>query len=114
MRISDWSSDVCSSDLNFAIHLLGDQPLIGDLIAATEQDQARCLRQFAHHTLGQALALRAEVEHRRGLGSFTHRRNTSAQWLDRQRVVQGKSVSVSVGIGGCRILKKKKKTQQKN
>src|SRR3546814_13385281 len=28
MRISDWSSDVCSSDLQPLVHLLGDLPAI--------------------------------------------------------------------------------------
>src|SRR3546814_13013659 len=38
MRISDWSSDVCSSDLGFARHLhaigphIGDQPVLVELL----------------------------------------------------------------------------------
>src|SRR3546814_3357637 len=35
MRISDWSSDVCSSDLK--IHIVGFAKVVGDLIAGLTQ-----------------------------------------------------------------------------
>src|SRR3546814_12605008 len=38
----------------------------------------------------------------------------SGERIDRKSVVEGKSVSVRVDLGGRRIIKKKKKTQMKN
>src|SRR3546814_18574394 len=40
---------------------------------------------------------------------FDHRRNTDP---DRKSVVEGKDVSVRVDLGGCRVIKKKKKMIQ--
>src|SRR3546814_11202804 len=89
MRISDWSSDVCSSDLNAegrAVGMLCNQGLhLGDGHAAR-------LRHSRHLALGIV---------RRNL------RIEAAARGDRKSVVLGKSVSVRVGIGGRLISKKK-------
>src|SRR3546814_11713630 len=77
MRISDWSSDVCSSDL-------GVEGLrVGDRVA------------YALHygSYGQFMALPAWKAVRIP--------------EDRKSVVSGKSVSVRVDLGGRRLLKKK-------
>src|SRR3546814_18506535 len=112
MRISDWSSDVCSSDLHqvyggnvqnghaygFGLHL------------------ARELRQQSFHPLRQP----GRHRHNR-----LHRRTRSAQVgmmvaidhglvVDRKSVVSGKSVSVRVDLGGRRSIKKKKAKIEKN
>src|SRR3546814_18603720 len=42
MRISDWSSDVCSSDLffcNISSHTLGDDAFFGDFVAFLESNR---------------------------------------------------------------------------
>src|SRR3546814_12699546 len=88
MRISDWSSDVCSSDL--AVRLCG-----GNLLAT-----------FPGHVAG-ALAycvsqLDRDLDRRVGA-----RRLQRECQRDRKRAVQGKSVSVRVDIGGRCIMKKK-------
>src|SRR3546814_13973795 len=94
MRISDWSSDVCSSDLP------------KQLLDAPE---------------GAALATRRGPGHgscwlspREGAGSCppeTRRAGcasaTRGAARDRKSVVKGKSVSVRVDLGGRRIIKKK-------
>src|SRR3546814_16236572 len=91
MRISDWSSDVCSSDLEDAEagaprglvlgHSLGDQSclVVGDLRR-------------------QGILRGGLVERRHGAGGG-----------DRKSVVEGKSVSVRVDLGGRRIIKQKNK-----
>src|SRR3546814_19733190 len=108
MRISDWSSDVCSSDL-----LMMDAFLTCRLVVDTGMN-----------TLGWSLEQAREYmrEH-----SFMSEREIESETLryscgipgqslayklgDRQSVVQGKSVSVRVDLGGRRIIKKKKHTQ---
>src|SRR3546814_17705206 len=83
MRISDWSSDVCSSDL----------PGAGAAAAGDGERQA---------AVAPGPRLRASA----GLG---HRRSGDAG--DRKSVVSGKSVSVRVDLGGRRIIKKKTTNQ---
>src|SRR3546814_18459522 len=82
MRISDWSSDVCSSDLDARA---GDPP----------RHDPHCHRGRQHAVLGDddepaAAAPRREL--RREIGRASCR---------------GKSVSVRVDLGGRRIMKKK-------
>src|SRR3546814_17380372 len=79
MRISDWSSDVCSSDLR-AVAALPPRAAHG------RSDQGDRARNEEH----RHDALFPVVQHR-----------------DRKSVVQGKSVSVRVDLGGRRIIKKK-------
>src|SRR3546814_8168288 len=77
MRISDWSSDVCSSDLK------SDMLDFADFIAINKFDRK-----------GAADALR-DVRKQ-------YQRNR-----DRTSVVSGQSVSVRVDLGGRRIIKQK-------
>src|SRR3546814_14048854 len=90
MRISDWSSDVCSSDLSLRTrfsnlaNILEDRSrneevLVLDRPVLTCADWQRLKAYF-----GDAVA---ELE-------------------DRKSVVEGKSVSVRVDLGGRRIIKK--------
>src|SRR3546814_13714067 len=103
MRISDWSSDVCSSDLppplcrsresggNFATRGLHDRRTAARGVCLSEESwlsgrkrrtrNAKCRQRY------------------RGFESLT----------DRKSVVWGKSVSVRVDLGGRRIIKKKNK-----
>src|SRR3546814_20871622 len=109
MRISDWSSDVCSSDLeavdagdavadrqdltDFADRCVGAE--IGDLVLDDLADFSgadfHCL---AFHRANWAYGLSAL--HRLG------------ETVDRKSVVSGTSVSERVDLGGRRIIKKKK------
>src|SRR3546814_12161783 len=83
MRISDWSSDVCSSDLQ-----VREERLDQDLLAREVVEQA---------ALGDA-------------GGVGDRLDRGA--ADRKSVVSGKSVSVRVDLGGRRIIKKKRISTQ--
>src|SRR3546814_20469094 len=83
MRISDWSSDVCSSDLH---------------------ERNRCEVHLFY--LLSSSGRRAVAEDRAALAHIIH------EWRDRKSVVKGKSVSVRVDLGGRRIIKKKNKPIQ--
>src|SRR3546814_13430165 len=113
MRISDWSSDVCSSDLKGADVRRdeeGDRPQQGLADAALRlwrfqhlddsrlfADQARLGRQ------GRGAGDREPARRRRIWQGVARRR------ADRTSAVEGKGVSVRVGPGGRRDIKKKKK-----
>src|SRR3546814_18099360 len=107
MRISDWSSDVCSSDLQLALiggqawqafrqidgkmelgapGALGDQPLDG-----------------ADHVVGIDLLVTQCVGAGLDLGDV----EDVVDQRDRESVVSGKSVPVRVDLGGRRIITKK-------
>src|SRR3546814_14229332 len=108
MRISDWSSDVCSSDLDRD----------GEVPGRDDADHAHRLAGdvgFEAGTRhGQLLALDAqrlageELEDIAGAAGFAHAFGQG----DRKRGVYGKSVSVRVDIGGRRIIKTKTYTNQ--
>src|SRR3546814_12917163 len=101
MRISDWSSDVCSSDL--AVDLFVPARRSGGVPApARPVPRARPARQAS---LATGLP-RGFLPLDRGGAAVCRRR------LDRKSVVSGKSVSVRVDLGGRRIIKKKKRTKK--
>src|SRR3546814_6570169 len=91
MRISDWSSDVCSSDLA----ALGDLEDIGAQERKIDGDQ-----KAEHRKCGRtAPAPQADGDEAGEQGIHDHG--------DRKSVVEGKSVSVRVDHGGRRIIKQK-------
>src|SRR3546814_16738542 len=100
MRISDWSSDVCSSDLG------------GSLLQTGVREIAKVLKGEFRMTCNQNLVIanvaardRGEIDklvEKYGLDGYKQ------QSGDRKSVVEGKSVSVRVDLGGRRIIKKKK------
>src|SRR3546814_13147326 len=89
MRISDWSSDVCSSDLVDGYHLAQ-------------------LHEMLDHLGGLDRHLVSQIGDR---DCFRHMHFARDEFghLDRKSVVSGKSVSVRVDLGGRRIIKKIKK-----
>src|SRR3546814_16117190 len=112
MRISDWSSDVCSSDL-------GSKPS-----QANHNHLSQCHQ--VHHRQARGLKRQNSLKMTRHLLDLAHRHRcgcrvqmtasepvSARKCQDRTRVVQGKSVTVRVDIGGGRILKKKNKTKIK-
>src|SRR3546814_19235781 len=86
MRISDWSSDVCSSDLaEVALYRVSEgegagQPADGD---------------------GE----RHAVDHRQGGGDRQANAHQQAQRAERKSHLQGKSASIRVNLGSRRIIK---------
>src|SRR3546814_15897705 len=110
MRISDWSSDVCSSDL---------------FDAKAAEKQAGVLRLINYYRMRGHQAARldplglAPIDNipdldpaHHGLGpedlETVFNTGTLASGKDRKSVVSGKSVSGRVDLGGRRIIKKKK------
>src|SRR3546814_3793034 len=102
MRISDWSSDVCSSDLQTE-HL--------PLSAGGPWDLPALLGRGAECRMGAGVSLGEFPEPRRGARfrepAFRgdHAGGPWGRPGDRKSVVSGKSVSVRVGLGGRRIIK---------
>src|SRR3546814_15563843 len=103
MRISDWSSDVCSSDLVFPAPQFDRPCQIGDLTdhrlgIALLIDQGQ--RQIARHRGERVLQVNGNSD------CASDNQNDGER--DRKSVVQGTSVSVRVDIV-VRLLFKKKK-----
>src|SRR3546814_14195682 len=103
MRISDWSSDVCSSDLVY--------PAFPDdakgLLAAAVEDPNPVLF-FEHKHLYRTT--RGDVPdeyYTTPIGKARLVREGQDASIDRKSVVEGKSVSVRVELGGRRSNKKK-------
>src|SRR3546814_11411407 len=106
MRISDWSSDVCSSDLRVIdlFQFLLDQrcdnqpAVLGHDLETVVEDR--------HGGIHVQVALAFDpVGDRRDALDFGQAQE--AEHLeDRKSVVEGMSVSVSVDLGGRRIIKK--------
>src|SRR3546814_19689385 len=97
MRISDWSSDVCSSDLpeDLTRVALGVVANVQGAVSGTGQirwDRNSVSSDGRFGTQDMSLAA--------AFGPVTG--------LDRKSVVEGKSVSVRVDLGGRRNSKKKK------
>src|SRR3546814_14890726 len=112
MRISDWSSDVCSSDLAQRHHVVGCEHRVrprrgglqlaasavaGGLVEVALQDPRPCVGQARGQLVAVAAQALGGVEVVAGAG-------------DRKSGVEGKSVSVRVDLGGRRIINKKRNT----
>src|SRR3546814_15429710 len=106
MRISDWSSDVCSSDLmylddvfstNFGIARIAGIPDENAAIRGSERIYGWPMPYFSYYLAVAALKI-----------LILSVRDYSNGKTDRKSVVQGKSGSVRVDLGVRRIIKKKK------
>src|SRR3546814_16170612 len=99
MRISDWSSDVCSSDLQPQ-----GFPQRGREIRPPHAGEQRWPQPVLDQLRENPRSHRkADVQPGRGSAAG-----------DRKSVVKGKSVSVRVDLGGRRIIKKKKEQKISN
>src|SRR3546814_14891668 len=122
MRISDWSSDVCSSDLGGdksfnKNHLLNNDlslrtvepgASLGQLLLGDPGTIRTCDLRLRRASLYPA-ELRGQLSHQ---GSQAGRRHpTHRTAIDRRSVESGKCVSVRVDIDGRRDLKKKQTEQ---
>src|SRR3546814_17711932 len=117
MRISDWSSDVCSSDLKHRVEggaggagiglhqqicrRLSGPPLLSGLRAVGRG------RDAGDRPREGAVRLRL-CQRPAAFGRAGERRRQ-----DRKSVVWGRSVSISVDPGGRRLFKNKKKNKEK-
>src|SRR3546814_19885382 len=105
MRISDWSSDVCSSDLCMSWAPMLENMVHSPYPAGGWQSVGKCIRLEASNFIcagGKAAARLSQRRRNAALGPRWWKR-------DRKSVVSGKSVSVRVDLGGRRIIKKKNK-----
>src|SRR3546814_13590620 len=94
MRISDWSSDVCSSDLVQTETRHADRRAGRDL--GQRQRQSRDAHQYRRD---------GDTEQQgKNQNRSAHRQIERGE--DRKSVVEGKSVAVRVDLGGRRIIKK--------
>src|SRR3546814_11410951 len=107
MRISDWSSDVCSSDLTS-----DDQPstrIACVLSRADRHDTPDNIADIVGDQQGAGLVDHHADRTPEGMPVLT---DESGQYIlrctDRQSDGSGKSVYVRVDIGGSRIIKQKK------
>src|SRR3546814_12453940 len=112
MRISDWSSDVCSSDLQLAAEFQSqNNPANAANMGAvtTQTEQQRLLNETYKSSVSQREAavaiMRLETSEVYLNASATDQ--TALRQRERKSVVEGERVSVRVGIGGRRTLKKK-------
>src|SRR3546814_15854510 len=103
MRISDWSSDVCSSDLlaseivERALDMRREQMLGRRGIAVEPRFDELTMLEIGAILAARGLEMRDHI-------AFRHHLESLDQLRDRKRVVEGKSVSVRVDLGGRRIL----------
>src|SRR3546814_7493626 len=107
MRISDWSSDVCSSNLAVVaaiLHLQKGAGMFGE--GARHMGGGLADR----HDVGDVDFLRRALLMRHPSESWDPRPN-AVPYRDRKSVVSGKSVSVRVHPGGRSNLKKKTNLQ---
>src|SRR3546814_16310361 len=120
MRISDWSSDVCSSDLpnlyncTFAGACGVVVPAAGNHFIYAAQPTATitigdALRAYGLDTPAFTFIVGGMI-----LGDIAGTAITGEPGIDRKSVVQGKSVSVLVDLGGRRNFKKKKTNTKDN
>src|SRR3546814_20709416 len=122
MRISDWSSDVCSSDLtDRRVYKLG--AIKHHLDFDSGRQCLRHLRDLRRYILSNGTAVLTD-QHEHGTDHrllAVHAARAGAKIAtdlhigklpeDRKSVVEGKSVSDRVDLGGRLIIKKKKEKQ---
>src|SRR3546814_11890099 len=103
MRISDWSSDVCSSDLARPRRFHRQMDRAGGPRPAAHRRHRRRTRDARRGGAGD----RAGIARGAGGTGQDRRPGYPRSRADRKSVVSGKSVSVRVALGGRRIMKKK-------
>src|SRR3546814_13514866 len=115
MRISDWSSDVCSSDLFACGKLCRPFGLEALAVLLPARDQGVAVPHLApQHLVGGDDAAHLRLDQRqfvvaeRAMVGGRRKIIVKAVGGDRKGVVSGKRVAVSVEPGGHRRLKKKK------
>src|SRR3546814_20086431 len=109
MRISDWSSDVCSSDLSGLHRTTGFG--LHSRTATPEQIEAfgEALSNNLNRRYAKALL---EIDSNTKIKVLGETALRGGKIIDRKSVVQGKRVSVRVDLGGRRIIKKKRTMKQ--
>src|SRR3546814_13056817 len=108
MRISDWSSDVCSSDLSRKAGARASQPVASRLPLA---GSCRVANAPSHCVCSASAAARLSVALCRiescACGQYWIRRGRTP-WRERECGGEGKGVLVRGRVGGWRTIEKKK------
>src|SRR3546814_13523921 len=114
MRISDWSSDVCSSDLDPGDARGREDVALGRVAAA---DRSEGLWRHGDAAAGDRAAQRrglgADIDHMRGAGCGEMRRfeypsrgaKDGRAGKQRKKGHVSEGVDGCVGVGGCRMIK---------
>src|SRR3546814_11902288 len=114
MRISDWSSDVCSSDLE------AEQRQLIQIAAAAGMriigPNAQGVANFQNGMVANFSTMFTQLDPCDGPVAVVSQSGATgaAIYTDRKSDVEGQSVSVRVDIGGGRLIKTKKKETNKN
>src|SRR3546814_12489907 len=106
MRISDWSSDVCSSDLS--VTPAPENPPCW-ASRATDGSRPAIACRGSRFPASQPKTWKAD---RASLRAPSPALSTNGAKADRKRVVQGKRLSVRLDLGGRRFIKKQRETQR--
>src|SRR3546814_18246325 len=115
MRISDWSSDVCSSDLIVGLSIRQRWfvlAIVGLLCALGVWSAFRLPVDAVPDITNVQVQINTEAEGYSPLES--EQRITFPLETDRKSVVEGKGVAERVDRGGRRIIKKKTKRNKQN
>src|SRR3546814_16781524 len=119
MRISDWSSDVCSSDLSHSLRADGLRPpgvccgRAGSPRGALRQTKAWRRFPAARRRSGRGRSSREGCHGEREEASQVRAARCRRAGCDRKRVGEGKGGIDRVELGGSGIIKKKKKIKHK-
>src|SRR3546814_15799925 len=116
MRISDWSSDVCSSDLSPPAprERRGPPrqspltPILYNLVSHV----LTCTGVGRNPFTRERLFAGSIASHRGDAAALRRAALSCGYFRDRKSVVSGKSVSVRDDLGGRRIIKKKKEVHK--
>src|SRR3546814_11138225 len=112
MRISDWSSDVCSSDLYEQISVHED--LVGEPVVFLQEGMTVTIESYEEEPISvmlQDTVVMKIVEADPVVKGQTA--SSACKPADRKSVVSGKSAAVRVEQGGRRNSKKKKRKRHK-
>src|SRR3546814_10551892 len=96
MRISDWSSDVCSSDLSWSAKACPAKRIGSASAAIAHVGQLFISVELADHV---------EVADQLLADFVVHFHVPAGSVIDRNSVVEGKRVSVRLELGGSRFIK---------
>src|SRR3546814_12981073 len=102
MRISDWSSDVCSSDLRIV-----DSPSAANGHSAVNKPTAFAMHANARRARSRSANARPRAWLAATCSATAPTTVATTNTADRKSVGEGTSVSVRVDLGGSRIIKKK-------
>src|SRR3546814_11656720 len=106
MRISDWSSDVCSSDLNQRLFRVA-RAVVRDDAEAEDVVQEAYTHAFAGLSTFRGESSLSTWLTRIELNEANGRLRKRRPSVDRKSVVMGKRESVRVDLGGRRLIQQK-------